>query len=65
VHRITSREDYRAVNALSQDFLPDDLHTYIKQLSGPGDTLIINDEFEKMAQVKIHPRQSSHGGGSA
>jgi hypothetical protein len=65
VHRITSKEDYRAVNALSQDFLPDDLQTYIKQLTGPGQTLIINDESEKMVQVKVHPRQSSHGGGSA
>jgi uncharacterized protein len=65
VHRITSKEDYRAVNALSQDFLPDDLQTYIKQLSGPGQTLIIDDEFEKMVQVNVHPRQSSHGGASA
>jgi DNA helicase HerA-like ATPase len=65
VHRITSKEDYRAVNALSQDFLPDDLQTHIKQLSGPGQTLVIDDEFEKMVSVLVHPRQSSHGGGSA
>jgi uncharacterized protein len=65
IHRITSKEDYRAVNSLSQDFLPDDLQAHIKQLSGPGQTIIIDDELEKMVTVQIHPRQSSHGGGSA
>lgn len=65
IHRITSKEDYRAVNSLSQDFLPDDLQTHIKQLSGPGQTIIIDDEIEKMTAVQVHPRQSSHGGGSA
>jgi len=65
VHRITSKADYRAINALSQDFLPDDLQSYIKLLSGPGQTLIIDDELEKMVQVQVHPRQSAHGGASA
>lgn len=65
IHRITSKDDYKAVNSLSQDFLPDDLQAYIKQLIGPGQTLIINDESEKIIPVQIHPRQSSHGGGSA
>jgi len=65
VHRITSKADYRAINSLSQDFLPDDLQSYIKKLTGPGQTLLIDDELEKMVQVQIHPRQSSHGGSSA
>ncbi len=65
VHRITSKVDYRAINALSQDFLPDDLQSYIKLLSGPGQTLIIDDELEKMVQVQVHPRQSAHGGAGA
>ena len=65
VHRITSKADYRAINALSQDFLPDDLQSYIKMLSGPGQTLVIDDELEKMVQVQVHPRQSAHGGASA
>ncbi len=65
VHRITSKADYRAINALSQDFLPDDLQSYIKLLSSKGQTLIIDDELEKMVQVQVHPRQSAHGGASA
>lgn len=65
VHRITSKADYRAINALSQDFLPDDLQSYIKKLTGPGQTLIIDDESEKMVEVQVHPRQSYHGGSSA
>lgn len=65
IHRITSKDDYRAINALSQDFLPDDLQAHIKRLSNPGQTLIINDDLEKTVHVQIRPRQSSHGGSSA
>ena len=65
VHRITSQEDFRAVNALSQDFMADGFAARIKRLTGPGQTLIIDDERESVVPVQIRPRQSLHGGGSA
>lgn len=65
VHRITSRDDFRAVDALSQDFLAEGLPTRIKQLTGPGQTLVIDDERESVVMTQVRPRQSLHGGGSA
>jgi uncharacterized protein len=65
IHRITSKEDYKAVDALSQDFLGDSLVSRIRNLTGPGQTLIIDDEKETVVEVLVRPRQSNHGGGSA
>jgi DNA helicase HerA-like ATPase len=65
VHRITSREDFKAVDALSQDYLAEGLPTRIKQLAGPGQTLVIDDERESVVLAQVRPRQSQHGGGSA
>ena len=65
VHRITSKDDYRAVDALSQDYLSDGLLSQIKQLNGPGQTLLIDDERESVIPVQVRPRQSLHGGFSA
>ena len=65
VHRITSKDDYRAIDALSQDYLSEGLPNRIKQLSGPGQTLLIDDDRERVIPVHIRPRQSLHGGFSA
>ncbi|OGO21924.1 MAG: ATPase [Chloroflexi bacterium RBG_16_50_9] len=65
VHRITSKDDYRAIDALSQDYLSDGLFSQIKQLNGPGQTLLIDDERESVIPVQVRPRQSLHGGFSA
>jgi DNA helicase HerA-like ATPase len=65
VHRITSKDDYRAIDALSQDYLSDGLLSQIKQLNGPGQTLLIDDERESVIPVQVRPRQSLHGGFSA
>jgi len=65
VHRITSLDDFRAVNALSQDFLEGGLSTMIKSLTHPGEALVIDDEKETVISTQIRPRQSLHGGGSA
>jgi DNA helicase HerA-like ATPase len=65
VHRITSKDDYKAVDSLSQDFLSDGLGPLIKRLTNPGETVVIDDERESVVAVRVRPRQSSHGGSSA
>ncbi len=65
VHRITSKDDFQAINALSQDYLGDGLGAQIKRLTGPGEALIIDDQQETVVHTQIRPRQSQHGGGSA
>jgi DNA helicase HerA-like ATPase len=65
IHRITSKDDYRAVDSLSQDFLAGGLQVRIKQLTLPGETIVIDDERESVVMVRVRPRQSAHGGTSA
>lgn len=65
VHRITSKDDYRAIGALSQDYVSEGLVTQIKGLESPGQTLLIDDERESVLRAQVRPRQSLHGGGSA
>ncbi len=65
VHRITSKDDFRAIDALSQEYLSEGLPNRIKQLNGPGQTLLIDDERESVVPVQVRPRQSLHGGFSA
>jgi len=65
VHRITSRDDFQAVNALSQDYLGDGLASRIKRLTSPGKTLVIDDARETAVDAQVRSRQSLHGGGSA
>jgi len=65
VHRITSRDDYKAIDAVSQDFLSDGLATRIKELNHPGEALVIDDVHETVIPVQIRPRQSQHGGAGA
>lgn len=65
VHRITSKDDFQAVNALSQDYLGDGLRARIRRLTGPGETLVIDDARETVVHAQVRPRQSLHGGGSA
>jgi hypothetical protein len=65
VHRVTSRDDFKAINALSEDYISDGLPSMIKQLQGPGQTLVIDDARESLVFTQIRPRQSTHGGGSA
>lgn len=65
VHRITSRDDLKAVDALSQDFLGDELQFKIRKLNGAGQILIIDDEGESVLPLQVRPRQSLHGGEGA
>jgi len=65
VHRITSKDDFQAVNALSQDYLGDGLASRIRRLTRPGEALMIDDKQETVIHAQIRPRQSQHGGGSA
>jgi hypothetical protein len=65
LHRITSRDDFMAINALSQDFMGDGLGSQIKRLTGAGETLVIDDKRETVIHTQVRPRQSYHGGGSA
>mgnify|MGYP006305463471 FL=1 len=65
VHRITSRDDFKAVNALSQDYLGDGLGTQIKRLKQAGDALVIDDRRETAVSVQVRLRQSLHGGKGA
>ncbi|KXA89210.1 hypothetical protein AKJ57_05685 [candidate division MSBL1 archaeon SCGC-AAA259A05] len=67
VHRITAGQDSKAVGSrISEIHGSKSISAYMKNLpKEPGYALIMNDKTEELVPVKIRPRKSWHGGGSA
>jgi len=64
-HKITTREDIKSLNKLSQDYMSGELKTYVRQIDNVGEAVYVDDEEETVQMVKIRPRKSMHGGGEA
>jgi hypothetical protein len=62
-HRLSNREDIAALNRLSQDYLGNELRTYIRHVNNQGEALMLDDFSERMAILKVKPRRTLHGGG--
>ena len=65
VHKVTSREDRKAIDSLSEDYMDRDILTYIRNMKHVGEALIIDDKKERAELVSIRVRYSDHGGDSA
>ena len=64
-HKITTREDIKSLNKLSQDYMGSELKTYVQQIDTVGEAVHVDDDEETVKMVKIRPRKSQHGGGEA
>ncbi|MBI5133128.1 MAG: ATP-binding protein [Thaumarchaeota archaeon] len=65
-HRLTSRADLHALNAVMQTYMAEELWKYINSLPRwPGSALILDDNLEKIFTVNIRPRVAWHAGGTA
>jgi DNA helicase HerA-like ATPase len=64
-HKLTNLEDIQAVNRLSQDYMGNELRTYIRNLQRSGEAVMVDDERESVQLVQIRPRRSRHGGGES
>lgn len=64
-HKITTREDIKSLDKLSQDYMGSDLKTYVRNIDNIGEAVFVDDDAEKVTKVKIRPRKSAHGGGEA
>jgi len=62
-HRLSNREDIAALNKLSQDYLGNELKTYIRHVKNQGEALMLDDFSERMAILKVKERRTLHGGG--
>jgi len=62
-HRLSNREDIAALNRLSQDYLGNELKTYIRHVKDQGEALMLDDFSERMAILKVKERRTLHGGG--
>ena len=63
--RHTLSPGFFAVDALSQDFFAEACRARISTFTGPGQTLVIDDERESVVLTQVRPRQSLHGGAGA
>ncbi len=64
-HKITTREDIKELNRLSQDYMGSELKTYIQKLNRVGQAVYVDDEEESISIVQMRPRRSRHGGGES
>jgi len=64
IHKITAKDDVKAINALSEDYMDQDIKNYITRLKKVGEAVIIDDSKEKVGIGQIRPRLSDHGGDS-
>ena len=64
-HKITTQEDIKSLNKLSQDYMSGSLKTYVRNINNTGEAVYVDDEEETVQMVKIRPRKSMHGGGEA
>jgi len=65
-HRLTSKADIEALNAVMQTYLLEDMWKYINSLPRwPGAAIILDDNLEKIFSVNVRPRMSWHAGGTA
>ena len=62
-HRLSNREDIAALNRLSQDYLGNELKTYIRHVKNQGEALMLDDFSERMAILQVKERRTLHGGG--
>jgi len=65
IHKLTNKKDIGSINALSEDYISNDIRHYIKQLSHIGEAAIIDDQKESVDLSKIRPRKTEHGGWGA
>lgn len=64
-HKLTTRDDVSALNNLSQDYMGNELRTFIKSLKRTGEAVLVDDERETVRMLRIRPRRSQHGGSTA
>lgn len=64
-HKITTREDIKSLNKLSQDYMGGELKTYVRNIDNVGEVVYVDDDEETVEMVKMRPRKSQHGGGEA
>ncbi|WP_310922609.1 ATP-binding protein [Halogeometricum salsisoli] len=64
-HKITTKEDIQSLDKLSQDYMGNNLKTYVRQIDNVGEAVYVDDDEETVEMVKMRPRKSKHGGGEA
>ena len=63
--KLTNGEDIAALNKLSQDYMGNELKTYIRNLHRRGQAVMVDDEQDRAGMIQIRPCRSRHGGGEA
>jgi len=62
IHKITSKVDRKAIDALSEDYVKSEISTYIRKLPNKKEAIVLDDNEEKLHVIRIRPRISAHSG---
>jgi len=62
-HRVTSEADLKALSFIMQSYLASDIKQLMNELpSAKGSALLLDDNSERIYQIKMRPRFTWHGG---
>ena len=62
-HRVTSKPDVEALNAMMQSYLTNTIQGYMNDLPGlKGSAIILDDNSERIYPMRVRPRYTWHGG---
>jgi len=65
-HRLTSQEDLKALHAVMQTYMMEDIWKYIESLpKWLGSAIILDDNSERIYSIQFRPRYSWHAGEAA
>jgi len=65
-HRLTSQNDLKALHAVMQTYLEEDIRKYIDTLPRwVGSAIILDDNSERIYTIQVRPRYSWHAGEAA
>jgi len=65
-HRLTSQNDLKALHAVMQTYLEEDIRKYIDSLPRwVGSAIILDDNSERIYMIQVRPRYSWHAGEAA
>ena len=65
-HRLTSQEDLKALHAVMQTYMMEDIWKYIESLpKWLGSAIVLDDNSERIYSIQFRPRYSWHAGEAA
>lgn len=62
-HALTIKDDKKALNRLTKDYMNNEIKIFINQISNTGEAVFVDDDCEEISLIQIRSRLTRPGGG--